>query len=503
MVSIYYAHPKFMYGTKHEEKEIETIAKHFQGAKITNPANVKFSHRKRMSVYAYYASLHDIIVYRPVVGRFITAGVYEEVEAGVWKGAKIVRISEKGNAIILEEVSKVRDYPLTPKESNLIAKVLRFESEQRLIEEISDLRSRYRLTPRSALILVCTRILAKLLRKNWVEVLQKFMGGPRNIPKHWLRIIKMEKARTKILEMMLATKDVAIKLILHACLKFIDSLELKSKLMKGKYNLLPERVLAYYYAIRLREEGLSYEKIAREIWGAFGIKVSSGEVCNWIRGRYNPLRRCGCINDCPDLGYVIAAWLGDGSLAVDRKAFKYYVELATTKYEFAREWGKRLAKVTGKSEGYKPRWDKCNKRWVVRASNIFLWMILSLAREDPWFVYPILERYPGPACRGWFDAEGSVSISGYKIVGTNTDLRQIRLIQELLHKLSINSKYYPRSDEGTEFKSPRSGNISKRRRTNYDLVIYGRENQLKYRKFIGFSLSDKKRKLDSLLGDTT
>ena len=161
-----------------------------------------------------------------------------------------------------------------------------------------------------------------------------------------------------------------------------------------------------------------------------------------------------------------------------------------------------LAKVTDRSEAYRPRWDKYNKRWVVRASNVLLWMILTITKEDPWFSYPILEKYPNLACMGWFDAEGSVNVAGCKIVGINTDLQQIKLIQKLLLKLSIESKWYSRFDEGTEFKSPRSGKTYKRKRTNYDLVILGKENHLKYKQLIGFSIPEKQRKLANLIGKT-
>ena len=499
---VYYAHPKFMYNIKYEMKDTEAILKYFPGAKITNPARIRMRHGKYMAMYAYYASLHDVIVYRPVVGRFITAGVFEEICAGILRGAKIARISEKARVITIEEVNKIKDYPLDSKESNLLGRVFKFVDETDLIEEVSDLRSRHKLTPKSALILVSTKILAKSFKKRWNEVLQEFIGVRAEVPRYWLRVIKREEMREKLLKMLPSMKDEITRLILQACLKFTSSWELRESLIKGKYGALPERILAYYYAIKLREENLSYKRIAKELREVFNFKVSPGEVYNWINGKYNPLQKCGRVNDCPELGYVIAAWLGDGSLAVDKRNCKYYVELISTSYEFAKRWGECLAKVTEKSEAYRPRWDKYNKRWMVRASNVLLWMILTIAKEDPWFSYPVLEKYPNLACKGWFDAEGSVNVTGRKIVGTNTDLQQIKLIQKLLLKLSIESKWYSRFDKGTEFKSPRSGKIYKRRRTNYDLVIFGKENHLKYKQLIGFSIPEKQRKLDSLLGKT-
>lgn len=201
--------------------------------------------------------------------------------------------------------------------------------------------------------------------------------------------------------------------------------------MGTKYSTLPERVLAYYYARKLREEKLGYKKIVREIHEVFDIKISSGEVCNWINNKHNPLRRCGRVSNCPELGYVLAAWLGDGTLALDSKVFKHCIILYTKDVEFAQEWGRCLAKVTGNSKPYKPQWDKSNERWIVKASNMLLWVILTIAKENPWFIYPILERYPETACRDWFDVEGCVSPSSYLIVATNTDIEQVSMFQKL------------------------------------------------------------------------
>lgn len=487
-----------MYGTEYERRDLEVIMKYFPEAEITNPAKIKFKHKWLMPLYENLASLHDVIIYRPIVGRFITSGVYEEIKAGLWKGVKIMRISKKNNETVLEEINTVKDYPLSLKESNLLGKVLSLIDEQYLIEEVSSLRARHRLTPKSALILVCAKIIAKKLRKDWGQTLREIMDNPKEISKHWLNVIKKEEARKRIETLIANTRNELSKLIISTALIFNDSDELKIKLVR-KFATLPERILAYNYALILRQMKWSYKKIAKELREVYNIRVSPGQVCNWIKGRYNPLRRCGRINDCPELGYVIAAWLGDGSLAIDNKEFKHIVKLNSKDIEFVQEWGKSLAKVTGIPNPYKPKWDKYNKRWEISVSNIILWMILTIAKENPWLVYSILEKYPESACRGWFDAEGGVNISGKKIMGTNTDIQQIILFQRLLQKLSINSKYRSRSDEGTEFVSPYSGKLCRRKRTNYDLVIQSKIDHLKFAQMVGFTIPRKQTRLMELL----
>jgi len=487
-----------MYGTEYEKKDLEVIIENFPEAKITNPAKIKYGHKRSMAVYEYLASLHDIIVYRPIVRKFITAGVYGEIEAGFWKGKRIMRISERDNTVTLEEINTLKDYPLSSKESNLLGKVLKIVNEQHLVEEISSLRSRHRITPKSALILVCAKILANKLKKNWSETLQEIIDDSQTIPGKWLRVIRKENARERMESIIADMADELWRLILRVCLIFNESPELKKELV-GKYAALPERILAYYDALKLRQMKWSYKRIAKELRDVYSIRVSPGQVCNWIKTRHNPLRRCGQINNCPELGYVIGAWLGDGSLAIDRKAFKHYIKLNSKDIEFAQKWGESLAKVTGNLNSYKPKWDTYNKRWEVKVSNVLLWMILTLAKEDPWLVYSILEKYPRLACRGWFDAEGSVNVSGKSIRGTNTDIQQIILFQKLLQKLSIKSNYRPRFDEGTKFTSPYSGKICKRRRTNYDLIIRSKRDHLRFAQLVGFSISRKQEKLKELL----
>jgi len=46
-----------------------------------------------------------------------------------------------------------------------------------------------------------------------------------------------------------------------------------------------------------------------------------------------------------------------GEFALDRRNYKHYVELEVSDYDFAEEWGHRLAEALGKSRPYAPRWD--------------------------------------------------------------------------------------------------------------------------------------------------
>ena len=62
-----------------------------------------------------------------------------------------------------------------------------------------------------------------------------------------------------------------------------------------------ERLRIYDEAIRLRRAGVGYRRISKVLEAKYGISLNPGAICNWIRGRHNPLRRCNKIIEGPEL----------------------------------------------------------------------------------------------------------------------------------------------------------------------------------------------------------
>ena len=238
--------------------------------------------------------------------------------------------------------------------------------------------------------------------------------------------------------------------------------------MGRKHRSLEERLRLYDEVMKLRRQGLGYKRIAKIIKEEHDVPLNPGMICNWVRGRYHPLRRCNKIIEGPGLAYAIGGWLGDGTLARDKKKHEYYVKLVVKDYDFAEEWGRWLAEALGRSKPYTPKWDDNLQRWVVKGSSVSLYGLLKKSREDPWILMPYLEKYPAEACRGFFDAEGSVNIDCYRIVASNTNPDIIDLFRRLLEELGIDSKIYLRRQRGT-FISSRTGKVY---RYNSEYVIY-------------------------------
>ncbi|MHA1632645.1 MAG: LAGLIDADG family homing endonuclease [Candidatus Freyarchaeota archaeon] len=269
--------------------------------------------------------------------------------------------------------------------------------------------------------------------------------------------------------------------------------------MRRKCRSLEERVRLYDEVMRLRRLGLGYKRIARAIEEKYGVSLNPGMICNWVKGRHHPLRRCNEIVEGPGLAYAVSAWLGDGMLVRDRRKNEYYVKLAVSDYDFAGEWGRRLAEALGRSKPYAPRWDDKYERWIVRGSSILLYGLLKRAKGDPRILLPFLEKHPAEACRGFFDAEGSVNVDYYHIVAGNTDSRIIGLFEELLGKLGVNCKTY-RCRQKETFISPRTGKLYRRsNRFVVHLTILGEKNILRVAEKVGFTIARKRAALMELV----
>lgn len=269
--------------------------------------------------------------------------------------------------------------------------------------------------------------------------------------------------------------------------------------MGGKYRTTEERVKLYDEVMKLRAQGLGYKRITKIIKEKYGVSLNPGMICNWVKGRYHPLRRCNKLVMGPMLAYAVGGWLGDGTLARDEDNDKYYVSLRVNDYDFAEEWGRCLAEALGRSKPYIPRWDDDLQRWVVKGSSVLLYNLLRRAKQDPWILIPYLEEYPAEACRGFFDAEGWVNVERYMIEAGNTDPKIIALFKRLLEKVGIDCRTH-RCRQKETFTSPRTGKLY-RRSSEFimRLAIYGKDNILKFADKIGFAIPRKQLKLMNLI----
>lgn len=265
-----------------------------------------------------------------------------------------------------------------------------------------------------------------------------------------------------------------------------------------RYRSLEERLKLYEVALNLRRRGFGYKRISRIIKETYGEKLNPGMICNWVNNRYHPLGRNNKLVPGSSLAYVIGGWLGDGSLNIDKKRGKHMILLKVKDYEFAEEWGKCLATALGRSRPCLPAREK-DGRWRVKCSSKLLYRLLEESVENPRILMPFLEPYPADACRGFFDAEGTVDRDFYRIKVGVTRKALIDMFGKLLRELSIDFRIH-KWPQRRYFKSPRSSRTYRRKElVMYCLAIYGRENVLKFANHIGFTIFRKQAALKRLL----
>ena len=251
---------------------------------------------------------------------------------------------------------------------------------------------------------------------------------------------------------------------------------------------IDQKLQIYEEVLDLRKRGHGYRRIQKIVKDKHHIKLNTLTIVRWIRGKSHPLGKYNRLIASPELAYAVSAWIGDGSLVHARHYPEHRIILAVKDYDFAKQWGRCVAKALGKNKPYAPIWDKRNQAWIAKVCSKLLYDLLKSAKGDPWILLPYLEKYPRDACKGFFDAEGSVSIDDYEVSASNTDLRIIRLFQKLLREIGIECNI-----RETHYIYRRN------KRSCFLLAIHGKENILRFAEEVGFTIAKKRAALAQIL----
>jgi intein-encoded DNA endonuclease-like protein len=250
-------------------------------------------------------------------------------------------------------------------------------------------------------------------------------------------------------------------------------------------------------ALKLREKGLSYSRIVKEISEEINVKVSKATVLRWCKGTHNTFNKMKRINldSSPALAYIVGAYFGDAT-ATKGSEYKYNVKLKVVDKEFAEAFEEALKDI-----GMKPRSGFENDRtrsgrWYVETSSKSLYLYLRGSKER---LFKVAMEYPREFLRGFFDSEGSVIATGnsIRVEACNYNREVLEFCQELLNELGIHSKIYKTKRKGQPV-------VIRGKQYHYTsdlftLKIYRIESVYRYMSEVGFTIPRKQDKLLNFL----
>ncbi|CUX77283.1 Similar to intein-encoded homing endonucleases [Thermococcus chitonophagus] len=250
---------------------------------------------------------------------------------------------------------------------------------------------------------------------------------------------------------------------------------------------------------RLREDGLSYSGITKVVEEEYGVRISKATVIRWCKGESDPLRKVRRINlESPLLAYVVGVYFGDGSVSLDER-YRYRIRLKVIDREFAEAFAKALEGIGLRPSIY---WENDSSRvgrWVVEATSKELYMFLTGSREK---LFEVARRWPVEFLRGFFDSEGSVSISKKNpqkasITADNYDKDVLEFCRELLEGMAIHSTVYLARKKGT--KVVIRGQEYRYTSDLYRISIHRRRSVAMFAELVGFTIPRKQERLELFL----
>jgi intein-encoded DNA endonuclease-like protein len=266
------------------------------------------------------------------------------------------------------------------------------------------------------------------------------------------------------------------------------------------------RIKLYDDVVALRRSGLSYNKIIDEIYRRYGVRISISSISEWLRGIRSPyngrrIPSLELLKPSVELAYVIGVVLGDGYIKKKSRVREGYnhviIRLEAKDKEFVEEFGRCLSVVLGRGP-IKPYRLSSRIYDVVEVESKTLYEFLrkpvDLDRLKKYIEH--CDRCTAAFLRGFADSEGSVYKKG-QIFITNTDLRLLTYVQELLKRFGIESTG-PRLNRrrGSLIKiNPITGKIYTTKKDCYYIYIRTFSNANFY-KYIGFTIRRRQVRLE-------
>jgi intein-encoded DNA endonuclease-like protein len=266
------------------------------------------------------------------------------------------------------------------------------------------------------------------------------------------------------------------------------------------------RIKLYNDVVALRRSGLTYRGIIGEVWRKYGVRLSKSHISYWIRGIHNPhngrlIPSMELLEPSETLAYIIGAVLGDGYPKIKGRVRKGYrhtiIRFEAVDREFVEEVARCTAVVLNRPPP-KLKMRKGTRKYYIEVESKTLWELLKkpidLERLRKYIEH--CEKCMTAFLRGFFDAEGCVSKSGY-ILAFNTNYEVLTYVQGLLKRFGIESTG-PRVSRpaGSLIKiDPITGKIYTTKKDCYCIYIRSYCN-VDFYEHIGFTIVRKQERLE-------
>ena len=260
---------------------------------------------------------------------------------------------------------------------------------------------------------------------------------------------------------------------------------------------LEQRLELYNKAMELRQKNFGK---AFKIGKKLGINYKV--VDHWLRGckpgrrGVHPPWKIPDLTPSPELSYVLGVYYGDGWITTWKN--DRWVGLSANDRDFVEEFSRCLSKVIGRRELYpiQHRGDSYN----TRVCNKTLHAFLNKSLEEHKY---IIEEFPAPFLRGFFDSEGGVYRVGgpevqrfgeyYELKAVSTNLLLLQYIRDLLsRRFSLSTHIGAPQKAKPHFVD---GRLAIATKDCYRLRTARHDNLQKFNEKIGFTIKRKQEKL--------
>jgi intein-encoded DNA endonuclease-like protein len=265
-----------------------------------------------------------------------------------------------------------------------------------------------------------------------------------------------------------------------------------------KHDKIPPDIskILYNEAEELASKGLGPVAVARRLSVVHSLSLSPGTIRHWMVGDRKPQRRnVFKPGSSPSLSYIIGANKGDGCTLVKTGL----VKLEVTDMDFAQTFDANMATLFSRTIPNKIFVRRRAGRlpmYIVKYSSR---QLTELLRRPVSELVVLASAFPREFLRGFFDAEGFVSVTAGNLfrvdVGLdNTEQYLLVRVGTILRKSFNLDSMIQRKRESGSIMSIR-GHTFLKRRTSFCLTIRRMDGIKRFGNLVGFSISRKQQKL--------